>query len=160
MFQEIPINLSKSEKDQMFLDTIKGYLDSTLPVITNLANFSAIVNVFFDDLNWAGFYLLHDGKLLLGPFQGKPACVEIPYGKGVCGTVWQSLKPLIVENTHAFPGHIACDGASNSEIVLPIVKNGQFFGVLDLDSPSYDRFNQEDQMLLEKALNVLIDILP
>ena len=103
--------------------------------ISNLANASALLWQELDRLNWAGFYLMEKGMLVLGPFQGKPACIEIPVGKGVCGTAVAERKTQLVPDVHQFPGHIACDSASNSEIVIPIYKNGEIFGVLDLDSP-------------------------
>lgn len=123
--------------------------------IANLANASALLYHTMDDLNWAGFYLMEDGKLVLGPFQGKPACIEIPVGKGVCGTAVQEGKTVLVENVHEFPGHIACDSASNSEIVVCIRKNGGVIGVLDMDSPSIGRFTKEDQAGLETFVRVL-----
>ena len=95
-------------------------------------------------MNWAGFYFLKDGELVLGPFQGQPACVRIKMGEGVCGTAAAKRETVVVSNVHEFPGHIACDSASNSEIVVPIIRDGELIGVLDLDSPSIDRFNNED----------------
>ena len=123
--------------------------------IANLANASALLYHTLDDLNWAGFYLLENGKLVLGPFQGKPACIEIPVGKGVCGTAVCEQGTILVENVHEFPGHIACDSASNSEIVVCIRKNGAVIGVLDIDSPSVRRFTEEDQAGLEDFVRVL-----
>ena len=123
--------------------------------IANLANTSAAIWENLDQLNWAGFYLMEDGALVLGPFQGKPACIRIPVGKGVCGTAVQENRTILVEDVHQFPGHIACDCASNSEIVVPIYKNGQIYGVLDLDSPYFARFTEEDQAGLEAVAQVL-----
>ena len=117
--------------------------------IANLANVSAAIWQAMDRINWAGFYLMEQGKLVLGPFQGKPACIEIPVGKGVCGTAVKKAKTILVEDVHQFPGHIACDSASNSEIVVPIFKNGEVWGVLDIDSPYIGRFTKEDQIGLE-----------
>ncbi|MGD9909232.1 MAG: GAF domain-containing protein [Candidatus Izemoplasmatales bacterium] len=151
--------ISKEERYELFISYVKGYLDKFLLDISNLANFSAIVYDFFEDVNWAGFYLFHEGKLVLGPFQGKPACVEIEIGKGVCGTAAKERKTVLVDDTHAFPGHIACDPLSKSEIVIPIIKNGMLYGVLDLDSPSLSRFSKQDQLYLEKAVHLLVDIL-
>ena len=113
--------------------------------ITLYANLSALIYDSLDNLNWAGFYLMRDGELQLGPFQGKVACTRIPVGKGVCGTAWAEDRVQLVPNVHEFPGHIACDSASNSEIVVPIHLNGEFFGVLDIDSPGFDRFNEKDK---------------
>lgn len=118
--------------------------------VANLANASALLWQELPELNWAGFYKMTDGALVLGPFQGKTACIRIPVGKGVCGTAVAERKVQRVENVHAFPGHIACDSASNSEIVIPLFKNGEVWGVLDIDSPLFDRFSEEDQTGLEK----------
>ena len=123
--------------------------------IANLANASALLYQSMEDLNWAGFYLMEDGKLVLGPFQGKTACIEIAVGKGVCGTAVAENKTQLVEDVHQFPGHIACDCASNSEIVVPIRKDGQVVGVLDMDSPVFSRFDQEDQAGLEEFVRIL-----
>ena len=120
-----------------------------------LANAAALLWDSMDRLNWAGFYLMDQGSLLLGPFQGKVACVRIPLGKGVCGTAVQENRSLRVPDVHAFPGHIACDSASNSELVIPIRSGGRIVGVLDLDSPELDRFTKEDQAGLEGFAGVL-----
>lgn len=127
--------------------------------VANLANVSAAIWQAMDKINWAGFYLMDGGKLVLGPFQGKPACIEIPVGKGVCGTAVKEEKTILVENVHQFPGHIACDSASNSEIVVPIFKNGEVYGVLDIDSPYFARFTAEDQQGLEALVKVLEKVL-
>ena len=124
-------------------------------LVANLANVSAAIWQEMDNINWAGFYLMEGGKLVLGPFQGKPACIEIAVGKGVCGTAVAERKTQLVEDVHQFPGHIACDCASNSEIVVPIYKNGEVFGVLDIDSPYYARFTAEDQAGMEELVRVL-----
>ncbi|MCO7187984.1 MULTISPECIES: GAF domain-containing protein [unclassified Pseudoalteromonas] len=118
--------------------------------IANMANLSALLFTSMEDINWAGFYLL-DGKeeLVLGPFQGNPACIRIPLGKGVCGTAAAELTTQLVEDVHSFDGHIACDAASNSEIVIPVMRNGELFAVLDIDSPSLARFDDEDKLGLE-----------
>jgi len=123
--------------------------------IANLANTAAVIWQGMDRLNWAGFYLMEDGALVLGPFQGKPACIRIPVGKGVCGTAVKEARTVRVEDVHQFPGHIACDSASNSEIVVPIFKNGEIYGVLDLDSPYFARFSEEDQAGLEALVRIL-----
>ena len=124
-------------------------------LVANLANASAAIWQEMDRINWAGFYLMEGGKLVLGPFQGKPACIEIAVGKGVCGTAVAERKTQLVEDVHQVPGHIACDCASNSEIVVPIYKNGEVFGVLDIDSPYYARFTAEDQAGMEELVRVL-----
>ncbi|SHI37418.1 GAF domain-containing protein [Pseudobutyrivibrio xylanivorans] len=123
-----------------------------LPVLSNA---SALINENLDDLNWAGFYLMNNGSLLLGPFQGKVACIRIALGKGVCGTAAEKDETLVVPNVHEFPGHIACDCASNSEIVVPIHKDGKVIGVLDIDSPSLNRFSDEDKAGLEEFVRTL-----
>ena len=117
--------------------------------ITVLSNAAALIWDTLGDINWAGFYLMEDGALILGPFQGKPACIRIPTGKGVCGTAAACDQTQLVPDVHAFPGHIACDGASRSEIVVPIHANGSVWGVLDIDSPSLNRFSEADRQGLE-----------
>ncbi|MEH7387654.1 GAF domain-containing protein [Bacillus sp. JJ1521] len=123
--------------------------------IANLANASALLNQFLDNINWVGFYVKKGNELILGPFQGLPACVRIPMGRGVCGTAAQNQKTERVADVHLFPGHIACDSASQSEIVVPIIKNGEVFGVLDIDSPIKERFDEVDQQCLEEFVKVL-----
>ena len=123
--------------------------------IANLANVSAALWQAMENINWVGFYLMESGKLVLGPFQGKPACIEIPVGKGVCGTAVAEDRTQLVPDVHQFPGHIACDCASNSEIVVPIHVRGEIWGVLDIDSPSLNRFNEEDQAGLEEFVKIL-----
>ena len=123
--------------------------------VANLANASAVLWQEMEDINWAGFYKMVDGALVLGPFQGKPACIRIPVGRGVCGTAVAEDRTQLVEDVHDFPGHIACDCASNSEIVVPIHVNGEVWGVLDIDSPLVGRFTQEDQVGLEGFVRVL-----
>ena len=123
--------------------------------IANLANAAALLYESLDGLNWAGFYLMEEGRLVLGPFQGRPACIEIPVGKGVCGTAVQENRTQRVPDVHAFPGHIACDSASNSEIVVPLHDAKGVVGVLDIDSPLFDRFSREDQTGLEAFAAIL-----
>jgi GAF domain-containing protein len=123
--------------------------------IANLANAAALLWQGLEDLNWAGFYLSEGDRLVLGPFQGKPACIEIPYGKGVCGTAAEKQEAQVVADVHEFPGHIACDEASRSEIVIPMTRNGVVFAVLDLDSPTVGRFTQADRAGLEVFVRVL-----
>lgn len=127
--------------------------------MANLANASALLWQELPDLNWAGFYKMMDSRLVLGPFQGKTACTVIAVGKGVCGTAVAEDRTQLVYDVHEFPGHIACDCASNSEIVVPIHVNGQIWGVLDIDSPTIGRFTQEDQAGLEKVVKVLEQVL-
>ncbi|EKO3489601.1 GAF domain-containing protein [Vibrio fluvialis] len=120
-------------------------LESEPDMIANLSNLSALLNMELEDLNWVGFYLMRDGELVLGPFQGKPACVRIPVGRGVCGTAVSTNSVQRVYDVHEFEGHIACDAASNSEIVIPFSINGEVAGVLDIDSPSVGRFSETDE---------------
>lgn len=124
-------------------------------VIANLANLSALLYQTLPGLNWAGFYLMEGGRLVLGPFQGKPACIEIAVGKGVCGTAVARGETIVVKNVHEFPGHIACDDASLSEIVIPVRRKDQIIGVLDIDSPEEARFSDADREGLEKVVRVL-----
>lgn len=127
--------------------------------ITNLSNASALLFDSLEEVNWAGFYLYRDGQLLLGPFQGKPACTKIAMGKGVCGTAALKNQVQLVPDVHKFPGHIACDCASNSEIVIPVSKNGELYGVLDIDSPKLNRFSKEDEdglILFVKTVEAVI----
>ena len=127
-------------------------------MIANAANLSALLFHSLPDLNWAGFYFLKDGELVLGPFQGKPACVRIEVGKGVCGSAAASRQTLIVPDVHQFPGHIACDSASNSEIVVPVITDDRLLGVLDLDSPEFSRFNDDDADGLERIVRVFVEM--
>lgn len=124
--------------------------------IANAAQFSAFLYTQMDDLNWAGFYFNRDEELVLGPFQGQIACVRIAIGRGVCGTAAETRQTQRVEDVHAFAGHIACDSASNSELVVPLIKDGRLLGVLDLDSPSVGRFSEEDQAGVEKLVEIFL----
>jgi L-methionine (R)-S-oxide reductase len=125
--------------------------------LANAANLSALLYEALPDLNWAGFYFLQGRELVLGPFQGKVACVRIALGRGVCGTAAERRETVIVQDVHAFPGHIACDAASRSEIVVPLLQNGQLLGVLDLDSPRLARFDQEDSIGLNALVALLLE---
>ena len=127
--------------------------------IANLSNASALLWAALPDINWCGFYKMVDGQLVLYPFQGKTACIRIPVGRGVCGTAVAEDRTQLVPDVHKFPGHIACDSASNSEIVVPIHVKGKIWGVLDIDSPYYDRFTQEDQAGLEQFVKLLETVL-
>jgi len=140
---------------------LRALLEGEHDLIANTANMAALLFWSLSDLNWAGFYLMEAerGDLLLGPFQGKPACVRIPVGRGVCGTAAARRETVVVADVHAFPGHIACDSASNSEIVLPIVRNGTLLGVLDLDSPVHSRFDDVDARGLEALVRILVESL-
>lgn len=133
----------------------EGLISGETDIIANLANISALLYMSLEDVNWAGFYLHKEEQLVLGPFQGKPACIRIPLGKGVCGTAASTGEAQLVEDVHAFPGHIACDAASNSEVVIPIYTNGALLGVLDIDSPSIGRFDQQDLEGLQALVKLL-----
>ncbi len=138
------------------LQLAEGAFDGERDPWANAANAAALVFGCLPDLNWAGFYFLRGGGLVVGPFQGRVACVRIPLGEGVCGTAAARRETLIVADVHAFPGHIACDAASNSEIVVPLVDNGRLIGVLDLDSPRLNRFGAADATLLEGLARKLV----
>lgn len=125
-------------------------------LIANAANTAALIYDALPDLNWAGFYFMKDGELVLGPFQGKPACVRIALGRGVCGTAAERRETVVVPDVHAFPGHIACDAASRSEIVVPLISNGRLLGVLDIDSPKLERFDASDRAGVERLASVFL----
>ncbi|MBY0146562.1 GAF domain-containing protein [Neobacillus niacini] len=151
---------SRQENYQLVKKQLQALLHGEKNQIANLSNTSALLNQFLDRINWVGFYLLDDNnELVLGPFQGLPACVRIPLGKGVCGTSAQNKETLRVEDVHQFPGHIACDAASNSEIVIPLIKDGELLGVLDIDSPEKNRFDELDQEQLEELTAILVEYL-
>ena len=134
---------------------VRALTENVPHIIANLANTSAAIWLGLEDINWAGFYILEEETLVLGPFQGKPACIEIPVGRGVCGTAVKEKKTQLVYDVHQFPGHIACDGASNSEIVIPLFKDGRVWGVLDIDSPIIGRFSEDDRVGLEALARVV-----
>ena len=157
MFATAP--LTRGTKPELYGELagmVRALLEGERDMIANTANVSALLFDALPDLNWAGFYLLKGGELVLGPFQGKPACVRIGLGKGVCGTAAQSRRTIVVPDVHAFPGHIACDSASTSEVVVPIVAGARLIGVLDLDSPSKSRFDDDDARGLEAIVAELV----
>lgn len=145
--------MDTEQKYKYMLILIEGQLSSEKDSLTNLCNASAIIKTVIDRLNWAGFYLMRNNELVLGPFQGLPACNRIAIGKGVCGTAVSERKVQRIKNVNEFPGHIACDSASKSEIVIPIIKNEIIYGVLDLDSPEFERFSE----LEEKYLGLFVE---
>ena len=147
---------SKSELYQDLATKLRSLLAGERDFIANAANLSSLLFYSLPDLNWAGFYLFQEGELILGPFQGRPACVRIAMGKGVCGTAARQRETVLVDNVHEFPGHIACDSASNSEIVVPLVKEDRLIGVLDLDSPSFARFDEEDARGLNELAGIFL----
>jgi len=125
--------------------------------ITNASNLSALIYEQVEFLNWTGFYMISKGELLLGPYQGKTACLRIKLGSGVCGTSAREQRTIVVPDVHKFKGHIACDSASNSEIVIPLIKDNKIYGVFDIDSPKFDRFNNEDRIGFEKLVEILVN---
>ncbi|HIT08809.1 MAG TPA: GAF domain-containing protein [Candidatus Merdivicinus faecavium] len=137
---------------------LAALMDPGAPLVSNLANAAALLYEELPRVNWAGFYLARGEELLLGPFGGKPACLRIPFGKGVCGTAAARRETILVPDVHAFPGHIACDSASRSEIVLPLIKNGRLFGVLDIDSPERGRFSEEDAAGFTETARILASL--
>lgn len=141
----------------MINEQVKPLISKDFPLISNLSNVSAILNRL-ENINWAGFYLVQNNELVLGPFQGDVACFKIPFGKGVCGSAWKEKKTLIVEDVNAFKGHIACSSLSKSEIVTPIFKDGEVVAVIDIDAPIYSRFNEEIKEDLEKTAAILSTI--
>ena len=145
----------KKEEYNQILTSLSSLLEGEHDMIANMANTSAVLYEFLSDINWAGFYLYKNNELILGPFQGKTACIRIPLGRGVCGTAAQNDQVLRVHNVHEFEGHIACDSASNSEIVLPIHDGDDVIGVLDIDSPLVGRFSEEDEEGLKEIVKVL-----
>ncbi|MGR3765370.1 GAF domain-containing protein [Rossellomorea sp. NS-SX7] len=158
MFQAEKYQGAKKDNYGLVTKQLKALLDGEPNEIANLSNASALLNQFLDRINWVGFYLYEEesNQLVLGPFQGLPACVRIPLGRGVCGTSASERKTLVVEDVHSFPGHIACDAASQSEIVIPLFKDGKLLGVLDIDSPEKARFDEEDQKYLEAFTEELL----
>ncbi|WP_173915829.1 GAF domain-containing protein [Halobacillus sp. Marseille-Q1614] len=155
MFQATQYKGTKDEQYQLLIKQLDALLKDEPDVIANLSNASALLNQFLEDTNWVGFYLFKNDELVLGPFQGLPACVRIPSGKGVCGTAVSEQKTQRVYSVKEFPGHIACDAASQSEIVVPIIKDGEIFGVLDIDSPSVGRFDETDEKYLNEFVKTL-----
>ena len=156
MFTKQAYTNSLTENYALLVKQLDALLEGETNQVANLSNASALLNQFLDDTNWVGFYVMEQGELVLGPFQGLPACVRIAVGRGVCGTAVAERKTLRIEDVHAFPGHIACDAASNSEIVIPLIKDDEVIGVLDIDSPSKGRFSEEDQQGLELFVSHLM----
>ncbi|HHQ8909905.1 TPA: GAF domain-containing protein [Bacillus cereus] len=147
---------SRAQQYETVIKQLDALLTGESNVVANLSNASALLNQFLDRVNWVGFYVTEGNQLVLGPFQGMPACVRIPFGRGVCGVAAETKTTQLVADVHQFPGHIACDSASNSEIVVPIIKDGNVIGVLDIDSPEKNRFDEVDQRYLEKFVETLL----
>jgi len=156
MFNKLQYPEDKNEAYKILITQANALIEKDLPLTTNLANISALLNQFLDNINWVGFYLYDGNELVLGPFQGLPACTTISLERGVCGAAGKNLETQLVKDVHAFPGHIACDGASKSEIVVPIYKDDKLYGVLDIDAPIYDRFDLEDKANLETLTNEVL----
>ncbi|MGE7914678.1 GAF domain-containing protein [Lysinibacillus xylanilyticus] len=156
MFTQINYEGSVAEQYDTLAKQLDALLTGESDRIANLSNASALLNQFLTNINWVGFYVLQGEELVLGPFQGLPACFRIPIGRGVCGTAVEKEETMVVKDVHAFPGHIACDAASQSEIVIPLIKEGVVLGVLDIDSPIVNRFSKEDQEGLELFAKTLL----
>ncbi|ABS23542.1 GAF domain-containing protein [Bacillus cytotoxicus] len=147
---------SREKQYETVIKQLDALLTGESNTVANLANASALLNQFLERINWVGFYVTEGNELVLGPFQGMPACVRIPFGRGVCGVAAETKTTQLVADVHQFPGHIACDSASNSEIVVPMIKEGNVIGVLDIDSPEKNRFDKVDQQYLEKFVETLL----
>ena len=145
----------KSAKEKELVSAIEAISLGENDLIANLSNASAVIKLAYEGTNWVGFYLFKENMLVLGPFQGKPACIRIPLSKGVCGAAASKKETVLVPNVHKFPGHIACDSASRSEIVIPILKDGKLFGVLDMDSPELEYFKESDREILESTVKAI-----
>ncbi|MGZ5436197.1 MAG: GAF domain-containing protein [Pyrinomonadaceae bacterium] len=156
MFEMTNQPASKRELYEQLATQLSALLAGERDLVANAANFSSLLFRSLPDVNWAGFYFAKDGELVLGPFQGQPACVRIKIGQGVCGAGAAKCETVIVPNVHEFPGHIACDSASNSEIVVPLLKDSHLIGLLDLDSPKLSRFDREDAAGLEQLVRILL----
>lgn len=155
MFQTSIYSGNQVKDYELLLQQTKALLDGEPDHIANLSNASALLNQLLENVNWVGFYIYKDNELVLGPFQGLPACIRIPYGKGVCGTAIETKETQVVADVNAFPGHIACDSASQSEIVVPLIVNNEVYGVLDIDSPSTNRFDETDKEYIEKFAGIV-----
>jgi len=154
--------IAAADKATLYRDlalALEGLIGDETDTVANMANAAGLIWESLPDINWAGFYRNIDGELVLGPFQGRPACIRIPFGTGVCGVAAATGEVQLVEDVHAFPGHIACDSASNSEIVLPLIRDGEVLGVLDIDSPNHARFDAEDEAGLRPIAEFLSRVL-
>ncbi|MDM5156822.1 GAF domain-containing protein [Bacillus sp. DX1.1] len=156
MFTKESYTGSREQQYETVIKQIDALLTDESNVVANLANASALLNQFLERINWVGFYVTEGNQLVLGPFQGMPACVRIPFGRGVCGVAAETKTTQLIADVHQFPGHIACDSASNSEIVVPLIRDGEVIGVLDIDSPEKNRFDKVDQHYLEKFVETLL----
>lgn len=159
MYQATAYSGNKTKDYELLIKQLRTLSEDENDTIALLSNASALLNQFLTEINWVGFYLWKENELVLGPFQGLPACIRIAYGKGVCGTAIKEQKTQLVADVMQFPGHIACDSASRSEIVVPIIIEDTVYGVLDIDSPIHDRFDETDQQYLEEFVEVLKEFL-
>jgi len=155
MFVLKTLDGTKSETYPQIIEQVQALIHDETDFLANMANTSSLLYHLLPEVNWVGFYLYREEQLILGPFHGKPACVRIAIGKGVCGTAAERKETIVVPDVHQFPGHIACDAASQSEIVVPMIKEGRLIGVLDIDSPIKNRFDETDQTYLEKIVEIL-----
>ena len=153
----IDTNAPKSDMYRELVRSADALTSGETDGVANMSNIAALLWEFLPDVNWTGFYRVVDGELVLGPFQGKAACIRIPFGRGVCGAAAQTGETQLVEDVHAFPGHIACDANSASELVVPVMRNGQMIAVVDLDSPSRGRFDQDDVLGIQSLVAVIAD---
>jgi L-methionine (R)-S-oxide reductase len=153
----IDTNAPKSDMYRELVKSADALTSGESDGVANMSNIAALLWEFLPDVNWTGFYRVVDGELVLGPFQGKAACIRIPFGRGVCGAAAQTGETQLVEDVHAFPGHIACDANSASELVVPVMRNGQVIAVVDLDSPSRGRFDHDDALGIESLVAVIAD---
>ena len=153
----IDTNAPKSDMYRELVRSANALTSGETDGVANMSNIAALLWEFLPDVNWTGFYRVVDGELVLGPFQGKAACIRIPFGRGVCGAAAQTGETQLVEDVHAFPGHIACDANSASELVVPVMRNGQVIAVVDLDSPSRGRFDHDDALGIESLVAVIAD---
>lgn len=156
MFKKVEYSKNLDEAYSIVIAQAEALTEKELPLMTNLANLSALLGQFLEEINWVGFYLWDEKQLVLGPFQGLPACTLIAMGKGVCGAAAEQKKTMLVADVESFPGHIACDGASKSEIVVPIFAENKLYGVLDIDAPILNRFSETEQKYLEQLVNEVI----
>ncbi|GAA3737557.1 GAF domain-containing protein [Sphingorhabdus rigui] len=153
----IDTNAPKSDMYRELVKSADALTSGESDGVANMSNIAALLWEFLPDVNWTGFYRVVDGELVLGPFQGKAACIRIPFGRGVCGAAAQTGETQLVEDVHAFPGHIACDANSASELVVPVMRDGQVIAVVDLDSPSRGRFDHDDALGIESLVAVIAD---
>ena len=156
-WQKMDYPADKTELYELLAEQLAALMTGESDAVANMANMSALLFQALDQINWAGFYRMMDGMLVLGPFQGNPACIRIPVGRGVCGTAAQTMETQLVPDVHLFPDHIACDAQSQSEIVIPLLQEGRLLGVVDIDSPVKNRFDEKDRHGLEKMAAMLVN---